>query len=114
VLTKYEAEKEIAWYHWEVVDAASCGCVAKSGKPATNRCVYKPAPMDAQLGDILPVSDDEWSELASILRPAEKDASSQLAGQPASPTPTADDSIVPDGESERLSIAERLGRLFKR
>jgi hypothetical protein len=68
--------------------------------------------MDAQLGDILPVSDEEWSELASILGPAEKDASSQFAGQPASPT--ADDSIAPDAKPERLPIAERLGRLFKR
>src|SRR5436190_11387628 len=32
VLTKYQAEKKICWYHWEVVDAASCDCVSKNGQ----------------------------------------------------------------------------------
>ena len=34
VLTKYQAEKKICWYHWEVVDAACCDCVSKDGRNA--------------------------------------------------------------------------------
>src|SRR6476660_5765377 len=30
VLTKYQAEKKICWYHWEVLDAACCDCVTPS------------------------------------------------------------------------------------
>jgi hypothetical protein len=36
VLTKYQAEKEIDWYHWEVVDAACCGCASCCGAVENN------------------------------------------------------------------------------
>ncbi|MEX2307638.1 MAG: hypothetical protein WD738_08605 [Pirellulales bacterium] len=113
VLTKYQAEKEISWYHWEVVDAACCECVADSGAAAPDRCVYKPAPPDAELGDIVAVSDDEWAELASILRPEEKQAAQSdelLASKP--DEQSSEESTIPTAEPERISIAERLGRLF--
>src|SRR6478672_8798151 len=68
VLTKYQAEKKICWYHWEVVDAACCNCVSqdvssateKNGADHAGRVIYKSAPADAQLGEVLPVSDEEW------------------------------------------------------
>src|SRR6476660_7680878 len=78
VLTKYQAEKKICWYHWEVVDAASCDCVRQTGtaEPAeknaathAGRTIYKSAPNDAQLGAVLPVSDAEWVKLAAVLSP---------------------------------------------
>jgi hypothetical protein len=80
VLTKYEAKKEICWFHWEVVDACTCGCgcgpgcgytiqgqaapIHGSTKPAECKCVYKPAPADAQIGDVIELSPTEKIELA--------------------------------------------------
>src|SRR4029077_3170046 len=63
VLTKYQAEKKICWYHWEVVDAACCDCVSQSGPAGATeksvvkhagRIIYKSAPENAQLGEVLP------------------------------------------------------------
>src|SRR4029078_6941540 len=65
VLTKYQAEKKICWYHWEVVDAACCDCVSpsdpaggteKHAAKRVGRTIYKSAPVSAQLGETLPVS----------------------------------------------------------
>jgi hypothetical protein len=113
VLTKYQAEKEISWFHWQVVDAASCGCVADCGQTADQRrCVCKPAPADAELGDVLAVSDEEWAELATILNPDKTGASGQLAHH--SGSQPAGRSVVPDAELPKTSIAERFGRFFKR
>ena len=111
VLTKYQAEKEIDWYQWEVVDAACCECVASSGQAAANRCVYKPAPVDAELGEVLAVSEEEWAELASVVSPDENLKASQVAVQP--PLKAEGDSNSAAPEAEGVSIAERLGRLFK-
>jgi hypothetical protein len=83
VLTKYQAEKEICWYHWEVVDAACCDCVGKNsatvpaGQPGNGlasdkRCLYKPAPENAELGDVLPVHEEEWVQLVAVLTPDKK------------------------------------------
>src|SRR5882757_1893391 len=78
VLTKYQAEKKICWYHWEVVDAACCDCVSPSGPVGTveksaakhaGRSIYKLAPDNAQLGEVLPVTDEEWVRLAAVLAP---------------------------------------------
>lgn len=111
VLTKYQGEKEIGWYHWEVVDVACCGGTADSTQPVSQRCVYKPAPVDAELGDVLAVSDEELAELASVLRP--DDAPSRHLADPPTAT-TGDDSVASAGESKWASLAERLGRFFKR
>jgi hypothetical protein len=82
VLTKYEAKKEICWFHWEVVDACTCGCgceygtgcgysiegpqaaLHNSAKPPC-KCVYKAAPADAKIGDVIELSPAEKIELAS-------------------------------------------------
>jgi hypothetical protein len=111
VLTKYQAEKEIGWYHWEVVDAACCGHFADGGRRTGQRGVYKPAPVDAKLGDVLAVSDEEWSELASPRRPNDA-ASGQLADQPASTA--GDEASASATKPKRISLAERMGWLFTR
>src|SRR4029078_9189808 len=77
VLTKYQAEKKICWYHWEVVDAACFNCVSQDASSATEkngadhagRVSDKSAAADAQLGEVLPVSDEEWVKLAAVLSP---------------------------------------------
>jgi hypothetical protein len=105
VLTKYEAEKEVSWHHWEVVDAACCDCVTQSGSTGQPRDVYKPAPGDAQLGDILAVTDEEWAALASAL--GTDAANSDRVAQQAGTAPT-DDSA--EGRSDPAFI--RLGRIL--
>lgn len=79
VLTKYQAEKKICWYHWEVVDAASCDCTSLQNKAygdtgivqASNaQDFYKVAPEDAKVGDSLPLTPDELTQLAAVLNPA--------------------------------------------
>ena len=125
VLTKYQAEKEICWYHWEVVDATCCDCVSKNGPAGaaeTNptklagRTIYKPAPENAELGDVLPVSEEEWVKLAAVLAPdptevssgAVADSSSISDGQPNGETKRL------DSETKASSLAERLQRLLKK
>jgi hypothetical protein len=110
VLTKYQAEKNICWYHWEVVDAACCDCVDPSGpagveeknaKKQAKRTIYKSAPENAQLGAVLPVSEEEWVKLAAVL----------------SPDPTevaAHDAEAVDGSATASSVAERLQRMLKK
>jgi hypothetical protein len=80
VLTKYQAEKKICWYHWEVVDAASCDCTSLQNSAAgelgivqssTSRDYYKAAPEDSKVGDLLAVLPEEWVKLAAYLQPAE-------------------------------------------
>ena len=68
VLTKYQAEKKICWYHWEVVDACSC-CGPQAAAPADSKCpiVFKAAPDDAQIGDAIELNDSDRAELAAYL-----------------------------------------------
>ncbi len=125
VLTKYQAEKTICWYHWEVVDAACCDCVSKSepfgtaekdAKKQAKRTIYKAAPENAQLGDVTAVSDAEWVELAAVLSPdpmevvpgAVADASSKSNDKP-----TGEAKSV-DSEPKAPSVAERLQHMFKK
>jgi hypothetical protein len=76
VLTKYQMEKTICWYHWEVVDAGCCDCVSQLGQtgeeciiesPAT-QIIFKMAPSEAAVGEVLSVSDEESSRLATMLK----------------------------------------------
>lgn len=126
-LFKYQAEKKICWYHWEVVDASCCDCVGKNGEAAVGgksgiaqaagaHSIYKPAPDDAQLGDVLPVSDDEWVKLAAVLSPDPSDTAAQVAGV-STPTPSSQpavDATPLKEDSQTPSIAERFGRLFRK
>jgi hypothetical protein len=117
VLTKYQAEREVDSYHWEVVDASCCDCVTQDGRPAEANAIYKPAPAEAQLGDVLAVSEADWAELAPILRPTEVPAASVAASE-ATTQPSASSnnpSATPAGAaSEKISIAERLQRIFRK
>jgi hypothetical protein len=125
VLTKYQAEKKICWYHWEVVDAACCDCVSQSAPagPAekntpkhVGRTIYKSAPENAQLGETLPVSEVEWVKLAALLSP---DPTEVVAGRVVDPLQTSDDKAggeaVPlDSTSKAPSMAERVQRMLKK
>jgi hypothetical protein len=79
VLTKYQAEKKVPWYHWEVVDAAainaSCcerisdlhGDRAKRDDSNTScRTIYKAAPEGVCIGEKLEVTAEERVKLASM------------------------------------------------
>ncbi len=113
ILTKYQAEKKICWYHWEVVDATCCECVADNGAASSgigiaeaqgSRSFYKPAPENAQIGDVLPVSDEDWVKLAAVLQPDPRETTEHVAV----------DAVPPTTDSEFALIAERLERFFKR
>jgi hypothetical protein len=124
VLTKYQAEKKICWYHWEVVEAACCDCVSQSGPaeaadkiPATRsgRTIYKSAPKDAELGAVLPVSDEEWVKLAAVLSPdpTEIAASAVGDGAPKYGDKEGGEATSTDAGS-KAPLAERLQRLLKK
>lgn len=106
LLTKYQAEKEIGSYHWEVVDAGCCDCVSKDGKPP--RTIYKPAPADAELGDVLAVTKEEWEQLSPQLTPGQSGNAVQVAAQP-TPEPA-----TLGAEPKEISIAEKLKGLFRK
>jgi len=132
VLTKYQAEKEICWYHWEVVDAACCDCVSKnsatlpgeknaggpigSDQTADARCLYKAAPEDAELGDVLPVSEEEWVKLVAVLTPDQNADAVQVAERPTTDQTggSAEAHPAPQATSEEISVAEKLRRLLRR
>lgn len=96
VLTKYQAEKKIPWYHWEVVDAACCDCPESSDKAAkpekkpakqAGRAIYKPAPAAAQLGDTLALTDEECLSLTSVLAAESAEWESGAASEMSSDKP---------------------------
>jgi hypothetical protein len=124
VLTKYQAEKKICWYHWEVVDAACCDCVAtnnptaagkKNSAKSSQRNIFKSAPESAELGDVLPVSEEEWVKLAGILSPPPMQVSPSVVAGPAPPSVDAPPGSVaaPNPATKAPSVAERVQRLFK-
>jgi hypothetical protein len=111
LLTKYQAEKEVPSYHWEVVDAACCDCVTLDGSPSKDGNIYKAAPTDAALGDVLVVSDEEWTQISPKLNPTQAVTPveyAQAAPAPAAPSPT-----LPE-DAEKTSVAERLQSIFQR
>jgi hypothetical protein len=77
LLTKYQAEKKICWYHWEVVDGCNCGgpgccpggcdpgCGCAESAASTCPCVYKAAPADAQIGEAIELTAADRAELAA-------------------------------------------------
>jgi hypothetical protein len=124
VLTKYEAVKKICWYHWEVVDAAGCGCAegcdgscdascgacactGADGKPATSRCIYKPAPEDAEIGAVMALSDDERVELVAFMNGAAGNSEPAVGVVQAAPTERrAESATAPKPTAmERLAAA---------
>lgn len=112
LLTKYQAEKELCSYHWEVVDASCCDCVAQTGTTSKDGTIYKVAPADATLGDVSAVSDEEWQQLSTELMPAADLLPVQITEQHA-PAPTAP--VAPlEPEQREVSVAERLQGVFRR
>ena len=113
ILTKYQAEKKICWFHWEVVDATCCECAGDEGGASSgigiaeehgSRLFFKPAPENAQIGDVLPVSDEDLVKLAAVLPPDPREAAGQVAAGAA----------PPKSDAEPASIAERLEKIFKK
>lgn len=123
-LKKYQAEKEIAWYHWEVVDASCCGCRAtavksdaiggKSAKTAP-RAIYKPAPEDAKIGDVLAVTDEEWVKLAAMLGTDPTEVSSTVVAESKQLTDAAasEQGQPGDASAKTPTIADRLRGLVR-
>jgi len=117
VLTKYQAEKEICWYHWEVVDASCGDCVTKNAQPSkpgqsvakqARHTIYKPAPADSQIGDVMAITDEEWVKLAAVLSPDPTEVASTAP-------PMADPQSNQDvGPYEAPTLAERIQKLWKK
>jgi hypothetical protein len=125
VLTKYQAEKKICWYHWEVVDAGCCDCVSPSGpagaeekntKKQAKRTIYKAAPENAQLGAVLPVSEEEWVKLAAVLSPDPTEVAAGATADTAakSGNESLEDAAPVVGGTKSSSVAERLQRMLKK
>jgi hypothetical protein len=109
LLTKYQAEKELPSYHWEVVDAGCCDYVSQTGTTTvTDGSIYKAAPADAQLGDIVAVTEEEWQHLSPQFAPSQTSAPSQVAAQ------TSPGVIPLEPERKEGSVAERLQGLLRR
>jgi hypothetical protein len=125
VLTKYQAEKKICWYHWEVVDAACCNCVIPGGTAGPSekhasthagRTIYKSAPENAQLGEVLAVSDEEWVKLAAVLSPdpSEVGGSTVLEKALKSGGENTGEATPPQSGTKASSVAERIQRMLKK
>ncbi len=128
LLTKFQAEHEICWYHWEVVDACTEAETeetnAENGSDGLlhHPLVYKPAPDDAQLGEVLPITDDERAALAAHLPaeqctktnqfPGNEEAASQN-GEPATIQPQVQAASATFG-AEPTSVKQRLIEFFNR
>lgn len=128
VLTKWQVEKKVCWYHWEVVDASCCDCVGQNGGRAADcglgiaqsvasRTFYKAAPDGAALGDVLTVTDDEWVRLSVAMAPTQ-DAGTQIASKESSQAGAVATNLPREAAESQAkpvapSIAERLERIFK-
>jgi hypothetical protein len=130
VLTKWQAEKIVCSYHWEVIDVACCDCVSKRGEPAIDlslgisqshisRSFYKAAPDGVEVGDVLPVTEDEWAQLATALAPESQQPAAQIAageraiGKTVRET-TQDSANGLPSKPAPPSIAERIERMLRR
>ena len=107
VLTKFQAEKEIPFYHWEVVDGCDCCC------PGPCRCVYKPAPAEAQVGDVLALSPDEQVQVTSYLAQPEAVAGPSVAAATEATSGGDVGENIGNGDGEAKSSAwKRLTKVF--
>jgi hypothetical protein len=122
VLTKYQAEKEICSYHWVIVDACDCGCGDHSGTDVACDCVYKEAPADAQLGDVLELSQDERAQLTSWAAAKHPELAASLAATASATQSTPIDHGVqlaagvaasaPAGDESERSVWQRVAGLW--
>jgi hypothetical protein len=125
VLTKYQAEKEICWYHWEVVDSSCCDCVSKNDPVGAGvkgvakqarRTIYKSAPEKAELGDVLAVTEEEWVKLAAVLAPDPTEVAHGAVAE-ASPRAGGDPNEVvrhDAGEYKPPALSGRIQKLWKK
>lgn len=106
-LTKYEAQKQICWYHWVVVDSCYCGCGCgcddACGGAVGCDCVYKEAPESAQIGDTFELSTDEQAEIAERVKAATDSGALALSSTQAPPHQAA---LAPDEARLTLPAAE--------
>ena len=120
-LTKYQAEREVRSYHWEVVDACRCGCGCECGDECSPGgrpdcgcgCVYKPAPEGANIGDSLDLTEDERAQVAAWITAH----ASPTAVQPASATDDGKDvAAIASAEAAvdqpAQPLWQRLGAMF--
>jgi hypothetical protein len=126
VLTKYQAEKKIAWYHWEVVDGCNCGpgccpnggcggsCDCAETVDARCPCIYKPAPADAQIGEAIELSAADRVELATYI-PADGreqiDIAQTLATTQAQ-QPVSASAEVPQGQDTKPAFWQRVADML--
>jgi hypothetical protein len=89
LLTKYQAEKKICWYHWEVVDACSCGPQAAAAPNCNCPIVFKAAPDNAQIGDAIELNDSDRAELAAFISNDGQETSATAQKDLAAPLATA-------------------------
>jgi hypothetical protein len=113
VLTKYQAEKKICSYHWEVVDVGDCA----GGPNGGCDCVYKLAPMKAQVGEGMPLSGEEKLQLASWMAADATKNGRRLAATFGAPTASAIQTVQPQiidaPPQEKRSLIDRLSKLLK-
>lgn len=121
-LTKYEAEKEICSYHWEVVDGCSCGCGCGQGcepgcEPSCGGgCVYKPAPSGAQIGDTMEVTDQELAQVAVWKADSQNPSAVQQADAVSTASGEVTTSSPADAAGDRAAqtLRQQLTSLFRR
>ena len=113
VLTKYQAEKEVCSYHWEVVDGCDCGCdgcaANGEGGGAGCRCVYKPAPAEAEIGDVLKLSEDEQVRLASWMSAEQQDPTAT----PVEPAAASGAASTAQADGAKSSAWQRMAKLWR-
>jgi hypothetical protein len=118
MLTKYEAQKEICWYHWEVVDGCNCGCGGNGRGPSCGcGCVYKPAPADAQVGDTLELSEEERAQVATWNATRQETTAVRQAGALSATggaVPQSSQSDATASDDAPQSLMQKLSGLFRR
>jgi hypothetical protein len=76
----------------------------------TSHSYYKAAPDGADVGDVLPVTEDEWVQLAAALNPKTREATTQIASE-AKPD---EGRLELHTQSKAPSLAERLERILRK
>ena len=91
------------------------------GGQADCRCVYKPAPAESQVGDVIELTQDEQVELATWTSTEQKDLAAPLAEAivPTSNTPTEQAVVGPqvsslkhDDDEADSSAWQRMAKLW--
>jgi hypothetical protein len=111
MLTKYQAEQEICWYHWEVVDACEGGEETTDDNTDASLQfphVYKAAPADALPGEVLPISAEERATLAAYLPAEQGGRLIQFASDADAALPTGNVPTTEPQSSDTMSANEEI------